>query len=267
MSKNKIVNGKFRAEISEIVDNSYIGEVVSLEGTPEHPGRVKIKVYGIFDSVDLGTIPVESLPYSYPYYSLSFGSAEGTGSFSAPKVGSKLRVLFENDIYHSKYISSETLSKEVLEEIKKDPVNFHSLIFDTDEKFKVYYTQKTGYIMDLDRSVINIRADKSIFINHQGSSATIELKGPDIDIVSNNSTNISSPNNITLNSQLVHANGSEVKIGTRPIFSNVNGEILMSTLKALAKIIDKKLPISPESTALIESMEPLILSTTVTTTP
>ena len=62
MSKDNILNGKNFSEIRELVQNSYIGEIVSTAGIEQQPGRVKIRVYGIFDSIDLGKISDVDLP-------------------------------------------------------------------------------------------------------------------------------------------------------------------------------------------------------------
>lgn len=266
MSKDNILNGKNFSEIRELVQNSYIGEIVSTAGIEQQPGRVKIRVYGIFDSVDLGKISDVDLPYAYPLFNLGFGSATGGGQYSAPKVGTKVRVVFKDDIYHPRYFAPENLTEALQSEIAGDPTNFHSLLYDEDEKIKMIYSQKSGYLLDYNGSVVNIRPDGSIFINHKESSATIEMKGSDIDVVCNNQVSISAPNNVTINSQLDHLNGSFVQIGSNPSQQAVVGNSLMVLLKGLATIINAKLPIDTAALDLVNQMEDLVLSKTVTTT-
>ncbi len=116
--------------------------------------------------------------------------------------------------------------------------------------------------------MINIKADNSILVNHKDSRSTIELKGPDIDITTENSTSISSPNNVTLNSQQVTINGTKVSVGANPIYKAVNGDILMALLASMSTIIDSKTPTSGGACAqLVEQFKSLVLSETVTTTP
>lgn len=265
--KDKILNGKNLSEIRELIQNSYIGEIVSTAGIEQQPGRVKIRVYGILDSVDLGTIRDVDLPFAYPLFNLGFGSATGGGQYSAPKVGTKVRVVFKDDIYHPRYFSPENLTEALQSEIAVDPVNFHSLLYDEDEKIKMTYSQKSGYLLDYNGSVVNIRPDGSIFINHKESSATIELKGSDIDLVCNNQVTISAPNNVTINSQLIHANGGQsVQLGSNPTQQGICGNSLMILLKGLATIINSKLPIDTAALNLVNQMEDVVLSKVVTTT-
>lgn len=266
MGRQSILHGRMFSEIQELVSNSYLGQIVSTAGSDEYPGRVKIRVYGVFDSQDLGTIPDVDLPYAYPLLELGFGSKDGGGAYSSPKVGAIVRVVFKDDIYHPRYYAPEYLAEELKQEIKNAPENFHSLLFDVDESVKVYYSQKSGMMIDYSESLINIRPDGSILINHKGSSSTIELKGADIDIVTNNSVNISAPNNVTINSQLVHVNGSQTQLGTNPAFHELLAEPTIVLLKGLATIINNKLPVDTTALALVNSMEDLIKSKTVTTT-
>ena len=121
-------------------------------------------------------------------------------------------------------------------------------------------------MMDYNQSLISIRPDGSILINHKGSSSTIELKGADIDIVTNNSVNVSAPNNVTINSQLVHANGNQTQLGSNPAFHDLLAEPTIVLLKGLATIINNKLPVDTTALALVNAMEDVIKSKTVTTT-
>lgn len=267
MSKDNILNGKNFSEIRELVQNSYIGEIVSTAGIEQSPGRVKIRVYGIFDSIDLGKISDVDLPYAYPLFNLGFGSATGGGQYSAPKVGTKVRVVFKDDIYHPRYFAPENLTEALQSEIAGDPTNFHSLLYDEDEKIKMIYSQKSGYLLDYNGSVVNIRPDGSIFINHKESSATIELKGSDIDVVCNNQVSISAPNNVTTNSQLIHDNSNEYQCGVNPVFRMVSGEPLFILLKGLATILNNKLPIDTAALNLVNQMEDVVLSGTCKVTP
>lgn len=267
--KSRFANKVKNSKLLELINDSYIGIVESIDD-PKFEGRCKIRVFGVFgDKNDtLGKIPVEDLPYAYPHYELSFGSKDGAGRISIPKIGSKVRVIFEHDIYHPRYFSIEELDPELKELLKANYENFHSLMFDSVEGMKIYYTKNSGFLIDLKESTINIQPDGAIILNHKGSSSTIEMRGNDIDIVTKNSINLSSPNNVTINSNLVHVNGAQTDIGGNPIYKNVNGEILMVFLKALSTAHDQKYPTTPGAmSGLLQSMESLILSSTVNTSP
>jgi hypothetical protein len=132
----------------------------------------------------------------------------------------------------------------------------------------MYYAVNTGFILDLKESLFNILPDNSILIKHKDGTAVIEMKGNDIDILSDNAITVSSNNQITLNSNYAHVNGVNTDLGANPIFSNMNGEPAMELLKIMATAIDNKYPVTPGVLiSAVNSMEPLILSGTVKTTP
>lgn len=266
-TRKEAIYKKQLGELEEIMSCSHLGEIVSLEGTEKDPGRVKIRVFGVFDSKDLGSIPDEDLPYAYPIGGFGFGEKSGSGTYSAPKLGTIVRVKFKDDIYHPRYFAVEWLSDELRQEIKDSPENFHSLLFDTDEKMRVYYSKKKGMMIDYNESSVNIKPDGSIVINHRGGSSTIELRGDDIDIVSKNQINISSENSVTVNSQKIHDNGKEYMAGASPSYKMVNGEPLFVLLKGLAQIVGTKLPIDATASALVAQMENQVLSSTCKVSP
>lgn len=270
MSKKRRVFGKIKnSKLLEIIEDSHIGIIESIDD-PDFVGRCKIRVFGVFGDNDdsLGKIPTEDLPYAYPYYDLISGSASGSGKYSTPKVGTTVRVYFENDIYHPRYYAIEELDDELKEIIKNDYEGFHSLLYDSDDTVKLYYAKKTGWLFELAESYINIEPNGAIVIHHRTSSSVIEIRGSDIDIVTNNSFNVSTPNNITINTNQLHCNGAQTDLGANPIYSNVNGEMMMKLFLALATGMDLKYPSTPGQFAnLVNQMEQLILSKTVKTTP
>lgn len=265
--RQDVLRNKFN-ELSDLFEQSYVGEVVSIDKLNEGNGAIKVRVYGVFDSIDLGQIPDEDLPDCYPLIPLSFGSDSGGGQFSSPKLGAKVRVVFCNDVYHPRYYGIEQLTPELVKLLKDDPEGLHSFVFDEDEDFKAYYTKKSGYVLDLKGSLINIRnEDHSVYIKNKDSNAEIELNGAQITILSKDSVDITANNTVTVNASTVHVNSPDTKLGNRPIYKAVNGEVLMLCLKALATIVDAKLPIATAAISLVQQMEQQILSDTVTTTP
>jgi hypothetical protein len=260
-----------KQKISKLIDlmnQSYIGKIVSVDD-PDFVGRCKIMVYGVYgdESNKLGSIPESDLPYAYPLFDLTFGK-NGAGKFSTPKVGTIVRVIFDGDQYHPRYFSVENIDKDLLEKLKFDYKDFHSILFDEGEKLRLYYSKKNGLLFNLDDSIINVLPNNSIIIEHKNSSSVIELAGTTITIRSNSAVDITTNNTITHNSNYVHVNGVRTDLGANAIFSNVNGEPLFVLLKALAAIIDAKLPITNGKVAeLVQNAEVACLSKTVKTTP
>jgi hypothetical protein len=263
----KISNRK-KSKILDLFNSSYLGKIVSIDD-PEKIGRCKIMVYGVYgdENQKLSNISVEDIPYAYPLNSSIFGK-NGCGSFSTPKTNQIVRVIFDGDQYHPRYWSVEDLDDDLLTLLKESYENFHALLVDSEEKLKIYYSKKSGLLMNLDDSLMNILPDNSILIDHKGSSSTIELRGNNMTIKTNGNIDMSSQNNITINSNFVHANGINTDIGANPIFSSMNGEIAMKLLLALGTAIDAKLPLSPGvNSGLVTNMEQLILSKTVKVSP
>lgn len=246
----------------------YLGKIVD-NVDPEYKGRCKILVYGVFGTTKLDSIPTTDLPWAYPSIPLSFGQ-KGGGQISIPKVGQIVSVTFPTgSVYHPVYQTIEEVDPALVEEMKQDYQGFHSLLYDTSGSIKVFFAKNSGFILDHNSSIINVKPNGNILINHSGSSSTIELAGDTISITSTNAVNISTPNTVTANSNYVHVNGSTTDVGANPIYSAVNGEPLMALLKAMATAIDQsKFPISNGVfSQLVQSAESSILSSTVNTTP
>lgn len=263
MKRNK------KSKLLELIKNAYLGVIEDIDD-PDCVGRVKCRVYGVYGDKNesLGKIPTEDLPWAYPYYDLVGSSKDGSGKFSTPKKGTVVRVIFEGDQYHPKYFSIEELDPELVKLLKNDYEGFHSILFSTDEKLKIYFAKKTGLLLNFDDSLINILPDNSILIQTKNKPSQIELKGGDIDIVTNNSVNVSSNNNVTINSNQVAVNGDTTSVGSNPIYKSVNGEQMMILLKILATGLDAKFPTTPGQFAnIVQQMEQLILSATVTVSP
>jgi hypothetical protein len=259
---------------------------------PLKQGRVKVRVFGKFDErksspegvypdnelsfddylIDSNFIlPMSSLPWIHQRTSTIFagGEEKGFGSFSFPKLGTLVRVEFiNNDIYSGEYNIVVKPNEKMLSKLKTegDYENSHVLLFDEDEDLWLLYTKNTGYQLYHKGSQIVIRPDSSIFIEHKDSSSMIELKGPDIKIISNRDIDITSDNRITTNSPIVHINGKNTYIGESPAFSAVNGEPLLELLLGLGVLLDGKLSPTPGvAVTMVNSARNLILSKSVKT--
>ncbi len=261
------MKGSDKLSILDIINDSYIGEIVDAND-PDFKGRVRIMVYGVYGDKNK-QIPVQDIPWAYPLYPNSFsGASGGSGTFHSPRKGSMVRVLFDRDIYHPKYVGLEELDERLKDELKDDYDGFHSLLYDVDEDTKVMYSKKGGLLLYFKGGRINMSPDGNILIDHKGSTSTIELSDNNIDLVTNSTINCSSVNQVTINSALVHANGDTTNLGPQPIYSNVNGEQLMVLLKILGTSIDAKMNVTPGiNSGIVDSMKDLILSKSVFTSP
>lgn len=274
----------------DLKENTWMGIIVDTKD-PLKQGRVKVRVFGVFDErvksqgdypdknltpeeylIESNFIlPTESLPWIHQKNSNVFagGKSKGFGSFSSPKIGTIVRVNFmNNDVYSGEYDIVVLPNQTMLSKIKSDEDYEGSqvLLFDEDEDLWLIYTRTIGFQIFHKGSQIVIRPDSSIFIEHKDSTSMMELKGSDIKIISNRDIDITSDNKITVNSEIVHINGSNTYIGENPSFSSVNGEPLMKLLETLALQIDTKLSPTPGiATATVQASRNLILSKSVKT--
>jgi hypothetical protein len=228
-------------------DKEYIGiiEMVDKELTN---GRCKIRVFGVYGHFhDVATkISVSNLPWAYPRLTAQFSSKDGSGCFSMPKEGSRVRVVFDNgDHNHPRYSIMEDLDPEVIQAASESPDAFHSIFWDSDNNIKMYYSEGSGFMLDFKDSIINIQPNGTILIDHSGSSSTIELQNNTCTIVTNGDINQSAVNNITANSRRVHINGEKTYVGHDPVYKAPLGEFVVKAFTLLAAAIDKKYPTTP----------------------
>lgn len=140
----------------------WLGEVIDIND-PLKIGRVKVRVWGKFDDLD-----VEFIPWSNPISNFKSGSASGGSSFSVPKLNSIVGITFDNgDIYHPQYHYSQRLSDEVREEIKDSYENAQVIVYDTvtNGHLKIFFTEKKGLVLSYKDNVFNIKPDDTIKIS------------------------------------------------------------------------------------------------------
>lgn len=274
----------------DLKSKEWVGLIVDIED-PLNQGRVKVRIFEKFDQrkpvdengeypdVELTfddyldeenfLLPTSALPWIFPAQSTIFGGGEspGYGSFSTPKLKTLVRVDFpNNDIYSGVYHTLVKANPAMMEQLASDYTNAHVLLWDEDEDLKIVYQQGLGLQLFHKGSQFVIRPDSSIYIEHKDSESLMEFQGPDIKIVANRNIDISSQNEITVSSDMVHINGADTYLGEYPEYSAVNGEPLMKLLDTLAVLLDAKTPPGPASAvAKVQSMKGLILSSTVKT--
>lgn len=166
-------------------------------------GRCKIRVYGKMDDrVDpedpesAYKIPTVSLPWSRPHQLMYGGSNTGSGKFEIPKLGSIVRITFDNgNFYQPVYHENIYPSDETKAEVEPSYQNSHVLIYDTafgltgtledgvseatnereGEHIKVFFTEEKGLMMDYTTTegptTVNVKPDNSVeIINANGDS-------------------------------------------------------------------------------------------------
>ena len=246
---------------TKTIKRSYTGIVKSLLPN-DQKGACRILVHGVYGEL----FDIDKLPIAYPIYDLVFNKS-GSGRLITPKIDSVVKVTFDGSIYEPRYYGIENQDTSSL--INESSYENSKLILnDEEESLSISYNRKDGIFIKLGESFLTIKPDKSIMINHEGSTSTINLRDGDIDIVSNSSISNSASSEITINAPYIHNNGNRTDIGSNPIYSNVNGEILVELLKGIATIIDQKYPTSSGiTTSLVNSIIPNLISNTVKTSP
>jgi hypothetical protein len=144
---------------------TYVGVVEECQD-PQKLGRVKVRVFDVFDDV-----PVEDIPWANPWKDLA-----GNG-FAVPEKGKVVTVVFENGDENSpEFISSDhyniNLEKKLSSLSNGDYLTMKSLIFD--HRTQVYVNEGEGLKLDHKFNMINIK-ESSINVNLKDNFAKINL--------------------------------------------------------------------------------------------
>ena len=236
----------------DLLSTTWIGEVVDIED-PLFMGRVKIKVYGKFD-----TIPTEDIPWAYPGNNNSGGSPSGGGYFSVPKLGSVVSVKFDNgNIYHPEYFFNQKISDEVKSEIEGSYPNAHVIVFDTvtEGSLKIFFTEQKGLMLDYKETQINVKPDKSIDIHTASGKSKIELlddgklnitNATDITVKCDTKISITSANETTIKcDKLIIDHASTIELGKGATEKVVLGNKFMTLFNSHTHIGNLGAPTSP----------------------
>ncbi len=137
-------------------EKSYLGRIVDIQD-PLYRGRAKISVFGVLDD-----IPVDDLPWAEQISGLSFGSGDGSGNLSIPRLGSVVAVHFEQNNYYKMYYHYiKEIAPDLLDELREDNSyeGTQSIMYDADAQpglLKMIYTRKNGLVFQLGDATIQL---------------------------------------------------------------------------------------------------------------
>lgn len=197
----------------DLRDKDWLGEVVDNKDS-EFQFRCKIKVFGLFDELETGDIP-----WAFPATNGIFASSNGGfGSGSVPKIGSLVKVRFDNgNLYSPEYRGIQNVNRGLSSEISGDYDGTHVLAYDEDEDLKILYQKGNGIKIHLKDSHITINPDTSITIEHSGTESIIELVGDKINILSSNEVNITA--------EKCNVDSPNIKLGVNATESVIKGNL------------------------------------------
>lgn len=224
----------------DLKTTDWLGVIVN-SNDPDFKYRCQVRVFGKHDMLE-----DEDLPWATPRNPGVFGEKGSSAAGSYPKKGAVVHVRFNNgNVYAPEYDAIQELSPDLIEEIRSSYENSHVLVYDGDEKLKVFYTRDKGMMIELDESRINIENDNTITVEHKGTTSVIELKDSTITITADSEVNITGTSRVKIDSAEVWVNGAETKVGHVPAYSAILAEPLWAFLKVLANTVDAKLYATP----------------------
>jgi len=248
-------------------------------------GRCRIRVFGKMDQrqdpedpQSAYIMPTTSLPWARPSVSSSGGSNTGSGTFSVPKLGTILRVTFDNGNYYSPvYHESLYPSDETKAEIEAAYPNSHVLIYDTafgltgelesgspevtnereGEHIKVFFTEEKGLMMDYTTTegptTVNIKPDNSVEIINANGDSIVMLNDGNITFTHSAQFTINSGANTEINCEDAIINckntiinhASSIELGQGASEKIVLGDSMTALFNSHTHIGNRGFPTSP----------------------
>lgn len=239
--------------------DDYVGVVTNIKD-PLFAGRCQIRVFRVHDH-----FPDDHLPWAVPINSPIFGST-GAGSLSVPKLGSFVRVKFnDGDRYAPEYKAIQNVDNDLIKEIQDDYEGTHVLLYDADEELNVIYQRNSGFKIFYKGSFLQISPDSMITLEHANTDSVIQLEGDVCNISTKNEINVSAGSAVNINADEVVSSGNNTtKVGPGPYNHAVLAEVLWPLLKSFATAIDNKQPATPGvNVGLLESAKQSATSSNV----
>ena len=225
---------------NDLHDNDWVGIVVNNQD-PTFSGRAKVRVLGVMDG-----IIDDHLPWATPITGDVYG-LDGAGMMSVPKIGSWVRIQFNNgDLYAPEIRAIQNLDTDLIDKIKDDYDGAHVILHDPVENLSIIFLRTSGLMVFYRESFFQISPDSMITLQHADEDSIIQMEGDKINIASKNEVNITAAAKATVNADEVVISGSQrTKIGKGPYKHAILGEPMFSLLSTLASSLDAKLPPTP----------------------
>ena len=249
-------------------------------------GRCKIRVYGKMDDrVDpedpesAYKIPTVSLPWSRPHQLMYGGSNTGSGKFEIPKLGSIVRLTFDNGNYYQPvYHENIYPSDETKAEVEPSYQNSHVLIYDTafglegelqdgvsevtnereGEHIKVFFTEEKGLMMDYTTTegptTVNIKPDNSVEIINANGDSIVMLNDGNITMTHSADVNINCINAKITASAEAHINSPRIKLGEAAAEAVIKGDTFAGIFDAHTHVGNLGAPTSPPMSVTAPSL-------------
>ena len=243
----------------DLTRNDWIGIVINNTDTT-FSGRAKVRVFGVMDG-----IPNEHLPWASPINSGIF-SELGSGNVSVPKLGTFVRIQFNNgDIYAPEMLAIQNIDQSLIDEIKEDYDGTHVLLFDTVEDLKIIYQRSAGLLVYLKESFFQISSDSMITLQHADTDSIIQMESDIIRVVTKNEVEVTAAAKVTVSAdEVIVAGNNTTKVGPGPYNHAMLAEPMWALLSSMATALDAKLPLTPGANVLlVESTKSAATSTNV----
>ena len=170
-----ISNREVNKSEDEYVNMVFMGVVEDIQD-PRKEGRCKVRVISMHEDA----IATEDLPWAYPAQKSTIFGANGAGSISIPKKGAMVIVKFNNgNIYSPEYYSIHELAQDVKDELNSEYEGSHILLFDSDEKLKIWFTPNKGMTISIKDTFINIDLNNNIRLK---STNKVIVESPRIEL-------------------------------------------------------------------------------------
>jgi len=248
-------------------------------------GRCKIRVYGKMDDrVDpedpesAYKIPTAALPWSRPHQLMYGGSNTGSGKFEIPKLGSIVRLTFDNgNFYQPVYHENIYPSDETKAEVEPSYQNSHVLIYDTafgltgelqdgvsevtnereGEHIKVFFTEEKGLMMDYTTTegptTVNIKPDNSVEIINANGDTIVMLNDGNLTFTHSAQVTINSGANTEINCEdaiincknMIVNHASSIELGQGASEPLVLGNLMTTLFNSHTHIGNHGAPTSP----------------------
>jgi hypothetical protein len=223
-------------------------------------------------------IPTAALPWSRPHQLMYGGSNTGSGKFEIPKLGSIVRLTFDNgNFYQPVYHENIYPSDETKAEVEPSYQNSHVLIYDTafgltgelqdgvsevtnereGEHIKVFFTEEKGLMMDYTTTegptTVNIKPDNSVEIINANGDTIVMLNDGNLTFTHSAQVTINSGANTEINCEDAIINckntiinhSSSIELGQGASEPLVLGNKFLSLFNSHTHIGDRGSPTSP----------------------